>query len=71
MLERTRVTHLSASGFGVEARTDGSEYEAPIAVVTVGAWAPAMLSEVDLPLPLTPTLVQVERFLATRPALRP
>ncbi|MEO7912270.1 MAG: N-methyl-L-tryptophan oxidase [Roseiflexaceae bacterium] len=60
--ENEPARQLSAVGAGVEVRTDTATYAADRLVVTAGAWARPLLSQLGLNLPLTVTREQVAFF---------
>lgn len=61
--EETTVDHLGPAGDGVEVVTsDGEVVRAPVAVVTAGPWAGALLRSAGVDLPLVPSFEQVTYF---------
>jgi sarcosine oxidase len=61
--EMTPVASMNPFEGGVRVLTDrGEEFEAPVAIVSVGAWAGPMLEAVGIDLPLRPTLEQASYF---------
>jgi sarcosine oxidase len=61
-LEGARVHSLHETGAGVTLECDGASLHAPVAVLTVGAWAPRMLASLGIDRPLTPTRQTVAYF---------
>jgi sarcosine oxidase len=61
--ESTVVERMSPSGDGVEVVTsEGEVVRAPVAVVTAGPWAAALLGTAGITLPLVPSFEQVTYF---------
>ncbi|MEO8291515.1 MAG: FAD-dependent oxidoreductase [Actinomycetota bacterium] len=70
--EGTVVDELRPSHDGVEVITsDGAVFRAPVAVVTAGPWAAALLGTAGTTVPLVPSLEQVTYFELDEPAALP
>jgi sarcosine oxidase len=70
--EHTVVDRLRPSGDGVEVVTSAGEvHRAPVAVVTAGPWAAALLGTAGTTLPLVPSFEQVTYFELDEPAPLP
>jgi sarcosine oxidase len=60
--EETRAESIEAAGDGVEVRTAGGAIRAPVAIVSIGAWASSFLEPAGIDLELRPTLEQSTYF---------
>jgi sarcosine oxidase len=65
--EEVDVVAVRATGDGVEVHTDGDAFTADVAVVAAGAWAPAVLADAGVDVPLAPSLEQVTYFALDEP----
>jgi sarcosine oxidase subunit beta len=54
-----RVTDLDAAGGEVAVETTDATYRSPLVVAATGAWTPALLSTLDLAVPLRPRTSQI------------
>src|SRR5207244_2052904 len=64
VVEHSRVVRLDVGESGVGVETDGERFEAPVAVVTAGAWAPNLLARAGYELEASPSGTQ--RRIRTR-----
>jgi sarcosine oxidase len=62
IVERSRVVRLDVSESGVGVETDGERFDAAVAVVTAGAWAPGLLAQAGYELEAWPSRETVAYF---------
>jgi sarcosine oxidase len=55
----TQVTSVAPDGEGVAVVTDAGTYNADVAVIAAGGWAPGLLSSMDVSIPIVVTMEQV------------